>query len=196
MIPEHKVVDYWKRRASEQGARTVGFGNRPLVVQDEEYKEKSGFVQRKVDASKRVLDYGCGIGRHTHLFAKDKYRGVDITHKLLAIAEESHPDYDFSLLSEVGDVPDFDFEVFFTSTVLQHNSDDTLDRIFGNAKIVKPEGFQFLLYENSQIMAPHVKARCVDDHVDLISRHFRVKEFSSDSHVVHGQRHDISVIEV
>jgi len=196
MIPKNQVTDYWQRRTSECGARTVGYGERPLAIQNEEYEEKSNFIRKKVDASKRVLDYGCGTGRHTCLFAANKYLGADITCELLAIAEKDHPNYTFSSLLNVGDVPAFDFEIFFTSTVLQHNSDETLGLVFGNVKTVKPMGFQFLLYENSQVFAPHIQARCVNDHVRLISRHFNVKEADSDSHIVHGERHDLSVIEV
>ena len=196
MIPRNQVMDYWRRRALERGARTVGYGDHSLAVQDEEYEEKSNFIRKKVDALKRILDYGCGTGRHTCLFAENKYLGVDIIPELLAIAEKDHPNYTFSSLLKIGDVPAFDFEIFFTSTVLQHNSDETLELVFDNVKTVKSTGFQFLLYENSQVFAPHVQARCVNDHVRLISRHFSVKEADADSHVVHGERHDLSVIEV
>jgi len=194
MIPKDKVISSWKNRAIKQGERTVGYLNRSMDVQDNEHEIRSSFISSHIDKTKKVLDYGCGTGRQTCLFNKGNYIGADITAELLEIAKKLYPEHNFLQLSEVGEVPDVEFDMFFTSTVLQHNSDETVNLIFSNLKKIKPDNLEFVLYENSRTQCGHVKGRSSSEYVNLISNFFNIKSHSGSTHVIHGQEHGVSII--
>ena len=194
MISSDKVITYWQKRAKQQGERTVGFLNRPMDIQDEEHEIRSSFIAKHIDKTKKVLDYGCGTGRQAFLFDKTNYIGADITAELLAIAKKLYSDLSFIQLSEVGEVPNVQFDMFFTSTVLQHNSDETVNLIFSNIKKIKPNNLEFVLYENSRTQCGHVKGRRAGEYADLISNFFDVKSYSGHAHIIHGQEHEVSLI--
>jgi SAM-dependent methyltransferase len=44
---------------------------------------------------KKVLDVGCGYGRFSDIFEKDKYLGFDISDEMVKLARELYPDYSF-----------------------------------------------------------------------------------------------------
>jgi trans-aconitate methyltransferase len=44
-----------------------------------------------------ILDYGCGCGRYTQYFPKDKYLGVDGHKDNIKTARKLYPDYKFEL---------------------------------------------------------------------------------------------------
>jgi len=194
-IPINQVSSYWEKRASEQGARTVGFANGPMNVQDKEYKIRFNFISPHLNKEASTLDYGCGTGRYAPFYDKNNYIGADITQSLLDIAISQHPTYSFVKLSNVGDIPNAEFDTFFTATVLQHNSDDSVRLIFSNLRKIKSKNLQFILYENSQAQTCHVKGRSPSWYFDIISDLFQVKAFAESEHIIHGERHSLTKIQ-
>jgi SAM-dependent methyltransferase len=194
-IPKEKVKSYWGKRSSEQGPRTVGFANGSMENQDKEYDIHRSFVFPYLNKEAATLDYGCGIGRYTDLYNENNYIGADITQRLLDIAMSNHPDHSFVKLDNVGDIPDVEFDVFFTATVLQHNSDETVDLIFSNLRKIKSKNLQFILYENNHAQCYHVKKRSSSEYLDIVSNYFQVKSFEGSSHIIRGEKHDISKIQ-
>ena len=195
MITEEKVRPYWEARAARQGRRTVGFVGHELREQDKEYSKKQKLIASTWSLFHgKVLDYGCGIGRHANLCHPDLYLGVDITKSLLDIARSDHPSYKFQLLSELGEIPEYEFDVLFTSTVLQHNADEFVLKLFENLSKAR-QAFTFVLYENSHpIKASHIVGRLPAEYARLVSAFFEVRTFEEKSHTVHGERHSITIM--
>jgi len=143
-----------------------------------------------------TLDYGCGIGRYSDVF-QDGYLGVDITPELLDYARKLNPTRDYKQLEH----PwlhgiEFEFSLFFTATVLQHNDDETVKKIFASLSAYKKEDFFIALYENSQAKAPHVKGRSSDEYVQLVKTQFDVKFVWSYKHKTHGEEHTLTMIDL
>ena len=191
------IKDYWINRSKTYGKATVGYIGNSLPEQNKEYDEKINFVKQYLNKSLTTLDYGCGVGRWSILF--DKYLGVDITNNLLEIAKkETIKEY---LLIDTTYLPnyiskEFDFERFFTSTVLQHCDDDSVRDILKSIKVNKEKGFEFFLYENTEVQTNHVKGRTPIEYKKLISEYFEVLSFEEYHHMVHGEKHSITKINV
>lgn len=195
-ISYENVKNYWDRRSSLQEELTVGFnGNSSMKLQNNEYVVKTEFVKKFLEKKLKTLDYGCGIGRWSNLF--DNYLGVDITKNLLDIAKENNKDKNYILLEKpILKNIDYDFEQFFTSTVLQHCDDDLVDRIINSLYEVKNNGFVIVLYENSIVKADHVNGRSPERYRTMFEKYFNIISFESDSHIVHGEEHSITKIVV
>ena len=198
-IKEEDVKKYWDVRSSRQGKATVGFGGNSLSKQDGEYDEKINFVKTNINPNLKTLDYGCGVGRWSESF-KD-YLGVDITNNLLTIAIDENKDKNFILLDKpyitnYSEINNFNFEQFFTSTVLQHCDDDLVNKLFQNLSKIKKYNFEIFLYENSAVKAPHVNGREPKLYGEIISKYFNVKSLEQFSHIVHGEEHSITKISV
>lgn len=198
-IKESEVKDYWHKRSTIQGNATVGFVGNSLSQQDNEYNEKINFVKKNINTNLKTLDYGCGIGRWSKCF--NEYLGIDITNNLLKIAINENKNKDFILLDKpyitnYSDINNFNFEQFFTSTVLQHCDDNLVDKIFQNLFQIKQSDFDIFLYENSSVKAPHVNGRKPDTYHKIISKYFNIKLFEEFSHIVHNEEHSITKIKV
>jgi SAM-dependent methyltransferase len=197
MLEEEKIVGYWENRAKAQGAGTVGFGNQPLAAQDLMYNERKRFILKTCPSDLKTLDYGCGIGRYADCFPK--YMGVDITDELLILAKKRNPGKKF--VRQKSSIPDFsriNFELFFTSTVLQHCSEDVVLKILSAVAKRKDSGIHLCLYENSdeRVNSAHVKGRSPEVYVAMLSKLFKIEEVRVDSHVVHGEKHSILLVRV
>src|SRR5436190_1485775 len=68
MLEEEQVRPYWEARSSHQGARTVGFANSAMDVQDEHHQQRREFIFAHCPRHLPTLDYGCGIGRYAEEF--------------------------------------------------------------------------------------------------------------------------------
>lgn len=198
MLKEEDVKQYWEERSAQQGAVTVGRNGLDMSVQDAEYDERKEFIFKTCPKNLITLDYGCGVGRYAPDF-NDGYVGYDITENLLKIARSDYPDKNFIKLNQIGlpDDIDTDFELFFTATVLQHNPETAVYRIFDSLADVKPAGFKIFLYENDAgFEKPHVKGRSPEDYLDILENLFEVKDFKSGSHVIHQEQHSYTYVEV
>ena len=191
-VPRDYVIQYWKNRASQQGKRTVGFNNIPIAEQDENYKIRTNFIISKLDTNLFTLDYGCGVGRYSKFFTK--YLGVDITRKLLDIAIEENPEYNYELLTnpDLSDIDLSGIEQFYTSTVLQHNTDESVKLILSGLSKAKNLN-SIVLYESSayrvNVINSHMNFRTVEDYERLVKEHFDVKGFKYFKHMIHGAEH-------
>ena len=174
-VPKDRVIQYWNYRVAQQGKGTVGFNNIPIADQDKNYDIRSGFIMSHVDADLFTLDYGCGVGRYSQFFDKDKYLGVDITKQLLDIAIDENAGYDYILLSSPSLTGvSLSIDQFFTATVLQHNTNETVRTIFDG--LSKCNLRSIVLYESTMDMpnkaGSHMNFRSVDDYYNLVSEYF------------------------
>lgn len=198
-LSNQQVMGYWEKRSAAQGVRTVGFSNLQMSKQDKNYAKRISFVTEFLDTYVKTIDYGCGIGRYSDLFDSENYLGMDITQNLIDAAVERNPEHRYLKLNQPH-LPslDFNFEQFFTATVLQHNDDLVVENIIKSILPIKADGFSFVLYENSSpsVFAPHMCPRSPERYRDIVSKVFEVKDFKRKSHVVHGEEHSICVIKV
>ena len=193
MLKKNLVKDYWNKRSASQGKATVGYGGHNLKQQDLEYEQKIHFVSSNVAIDEGVtLDYGCGVGRFAKVFKS--YVGSDITENLLNIAKDEHPNLTFIRVESPFEIPEIEFDRFFTSTVLQHNDDDSIHQLF--KELSKTDVKEIVLYENTEAKAPHCVGRTSKDYLDIIIKYLSVSLASSVSHTVHGQKHTLSVFKV
>lgn len=186
-------VAYWKQRAEDQGKWTVGHIGTDGDEQDKDYLKRVAFMLGKFPKDLETIDYGCGIGRYAKLFNPDLYTGIDITEYLLSIAKEENPKYTFvhqtNLLPE--QIPQA--ELFFTATVLQHNTDLAVSSILKKAAHCRV----FALYENTSknVDKFHVKFRTPERYVELLESAIgrKCKEVTVTSHVIQGEEHSLIV---
>lgn len=169
--------------------------NRPGEEQDEEYAAKLNFIQEIIPTDTNTLDYGCGVGRYAPIFDPEKYLGVDITSSLLQHARKTHPDYRFVLLEDPW-LPhnEFEPELVFTATVLQHNDDAGVRRIIDSWPATKIVA----LYENTSNFPSrgHMAFRTPEDYQSLIKERYTVHDTLLASHVVHNEEHTLMLFYV
>lgn len=194
MLKENEIISYWKTRSSIQGDRTVGYAGKNIIQQDINYKIRKKFIFEHCPKNLKTLDYGCGTGRYSYEFSD--YIGVDITTNLLNIAKINHPDKNFILLNKpfLDDI-DIDFNLFFTATVLQHNSDDVVRKIFKSISKIKQRGILFSIYENSQDHGKHVTGRNSKDYIAMIDIFFSIISYNNASHIIHSKKHNITLVQ-
>lgn len=177
----NNIEEYWDNRYNKQGFLTVG-NYQNLKEQDQEYKEKQDFIFTHCPTNLRTLDYGCGVGRYSRFF--DYYIGIDITKKAIELAKQYNPDAQFYNTDKIN----FEFELFFTATVLQHCSDKIVNDIFN--KISDRKNITLCLYENStKGESEHVKGR---DSYDF--GYFKIIEYKKYKHVIHNEEHTLHLI--
>ena len=190
MLKYNKVQEYWNKRSSKQGEATVGFSSHTLQQQKEEYRVKKDFVLNNLVPFDGVtLDYGCGVGRFSDTF--NNYIGAELTQDLYNIALKEHPDKTVIKLSYPFEIPKVSFDQLFTSTVLQHNHNDSIDEFFKS--LCNTSVSRIMLYEKDQVKAPHCVGRTTEEYALLLGRYFEVKTLKSVSHTVHGEKHTLSV---
>lgn len=196
MLKENIVKKYWETRVVKHGARAVGYMNRPLDQQKIEHERKSKFIFYHCPRTLKTLDYGCGVGNFADEF--ENYLGVDIIREFIDIAKNLHPNKHFRLLKQPYLDSEFDFkpELFFTVSVLQHNSDELIDKILANSAKLFRKPFRFCLYENAQIVSSHVKARSSEDYRNMIVKYFNVIYFKFHRDVSYNEKHDLTLIGV
>jgi ubiquinone/menaquinone biosynthesis C-methylase UbiE len=108
-----------------------------------------GFIKNYISDGDCLLDFGCGNGRLLELLGKKNvtYFGVDVSQKLLDIAEKKYakPSVDFQKISGFGSVPfegDF-FNAVCAIAVLHHIPSDALRLKMAKEmyRVLKPGGF-------------------------------------------------------
>lgn len=148
----------WEGRARNLGPRAVAhiaWDDSKFAAATEQWwkKFKMHFGRRLKPHDRRVLDFGCGVGRFTGRIARDCKRevvGVDISPSMVEMARERNPGIDFRALQPGGVLPfaDDTFDVVFTSTVLQHIPDEEFAAACRELKrVLRPGGLVFL-FEN------------------------------------------------
>ena len=183
-LNKNNILSYWIKRTEKYKDRAVGY--KPY--------EKNKFISRYINANYKTLDYGCGIGACSINF--NNYLGVDIMKDLVNFAKVKYPDKNFLVLKDLylPEKLDFDFEQFFTATVLQHNPDDVVKKIFESVVKLKSKNITFSLYENSESNAKHMKARDSKDYVDLLNEYFDIRGYVFYKHVIFNAEHTLTII--
>ena len=183
-VTKKQILNYWSHRTLKYKERAVGY--RP--------SEKLKFLFQYINTNYKTLDYGCGIGVCACKFIN--YLGVDIMEDLVKAAKEKNPSKDFAILSDLclPEKIDFDFEQFFTATVLQHNPDDVVKDIFKSVSELKNKGVVFSLYENCQTNAQHMQARTSEDYVALLKNYFYIVSYVSYTHTIFNAEHCLTII--
>jgi SAM-dependent methyltransferase len=205
-LSKEVVKDYWEQRALRQGELVVGYGgHKKIQEQDQEYKVKIDFVKPILNPNLQTLDYGCGIGRWSSLFRK-QYLGVDITERVLDFARKRNPNKKYLQLKNpfitLSDVEITKFlentEQFFTSTCLQHCSDDLVYQVLLSVKKYAKKKMNLVFYEASNIGGVnHCKGRSFSDYLEVVSNIWGDVESSKTlQHIVHGQPHSVHKIVV
>ena len=186
MLKKEQILEYWTKRTNKYKERAVGY--KPY--------EKNKFIFQYINTACRTLDYGCGIGVAASNFVN--YLGVDIIEYLIETAKKENPDKNFLLLSDLclSKTLNFDFEQFFTATVLQHNPDDVVKEIFKSVTRLKSKNITFSLYENSQTNAKHIKARDSKDYVNLLKEYFNIQGYTFYKHEIFNAEHTLTIVKV
>lgn len=193
-IKPEDVKQYWDKRAAEQGARTVGFNNQSMRLQDDMYNERTKFFKLNIPKSilenTKVLEFGCGIGRYCNMF--NNYIGVDITEELINLAQKTNKHKIFKQIGIYEKLNYSDIETLFTATVLQHNSDDSVKRIIESL----PENIQwFFIYENSEVQSGTVQKRTSNQYLNLFKNKFKgLQLVDSVTHKIHKENHTLTVM--
>lgn len=200
-VPMGRIGAYWEDRWAREQGLAVGFARRPADEQARILAHKREFIAPHIEDGRGTIDYGCGLGLFADLFAPEHYHGLDITPQFLELAREKHPGRSFTrinpdhLCASLGAaLVGFPLEQFFTSNVLQHNEDATVDGIFATlAKHAPTTGLKLALYENTHPARNvyHMRFRTPEEYRALVGRHFQIRAAAFHHHAVHGQNHTL-----
>jgi len=84
------------------------------------YKNLREFYKIKIPPNRKVIEIGCGTGDIIAEIKANKKVGVDISHEMINIARQKHPDVQF----EVGNVENLEteekFDYIFLADVIEH----------------------------------------------------------------------------
>jgi SAM-dependent methyltransferase len=158
------AFDYW--------ASGRGLGN--ITPQGKAWPEGDAFPSylRRIVGARKVLEFGCGVGRLAALFAPDRYVGIDISVDALARAHATLPEHRFALVGRDGLLPPAD--VTLAHTVLLHVPDEdlpvTLARFESPALIVSEILDRGWRREGD----PPVFNREIDDYVAALAGRYRL----------------------
>ena len=190
-LTKAEIPNYWTTRAQDYDRRRWwGPGAATPEEHIKQVADRAEFIFETCPRTLRTLDYGCGIGRYSKYFEADKYRGVDISGPYLEIARKDNPGREFvQIASPVWDeLLDWDIEIFFTATVLQHCSDEVVDRLFANLAKKQPNRFALSLYEyaNPAWTCRQTMGRTPAEYVKMVGKHFHIVSSMSQDHMIHG----------
>ncbi len=118
------------------------------------YRQIVAYADRhnlKIGRQTKILDFGCGWGRHLRLFwelvSPDNLHGVDIDEELLRLCKSCYPAGDFQLNSPEPPLP-FEsgkFDLIYAYSVFSHlNEDYNLTWMRELARITRPGGLLVL----------------------------------------------------
>lgn len=176
------IKEYWDKRYNSQGYLTTGYCGHNKGQMEINYQERFKWLNDRLPDNRcNVLDYGCGTGRYVDLF-QEHYIGYDVSKEALSMAQDLHTNKTFLNFEPLT------CEVLFTSTVLQHNTDEEVKRILSKYN----DANSFWLYEfTGESNAAHMASRTVGDYERLSGKD--IKFFYS--HVTHGEQHSLMILE-
>ena len=188
------VKEYWSNRYAKQGYLTTGFNGHNEKQMEQNYNERIEFIQHKINwkiDAELILDFGCGVGRYFPMLeGYGNYYGYDVNQWAIDLCNNKLSRLDKSELefnNEFSNEEPESCTTLFTSTVLQHNTDEEVLRILTKYKSAEV----FLLYEfTGKSNAPHMASRSVEDYERLSGK--ELKEFYS--HITHGEQHSLIIL--
>jgi SAM-dependent methyltransferase len=135
-----------------------------------EAEEMIDLIERTIghDPTRRVLDVGCGSGRHSISFAKRRYKtvtGIDLSPTLLAEARKQAAKHHLPIHffeKDMRDIPDgpFDLAVNLFTSFGYFDSDEDNASVIKNVaqKLVRSEGWFVIDFLNSHWVRTHLVA--------------------------------------
>lgn len=146
----------WEERAKNlgrPGVAHVSWSDSRYHTETEAWwkRMKAQLGRRLKDRDRRLLDFGCGVGRWASRVAREfkiDVTGVDVSPTMVANAKADHPDLDLRVVNPLEPLPfpDDYFDAVMTVTVLQHVPDDEIGHVVGELRrVLKPGGLVFLL---------------------------------------------------
>lgn len=118
------------------------------------FKEKHGDELDEAGAPRKpsVLDLGCGLGRHSILFAKEGFKvtSIDISRDGVNFLRKWEHEENLIITSTVGDIlhlpfADDAFDFIFSYHVISHTDTEGFNQIVNELKrVIKPDGQIFL----------------------------------------------------
>jgi len=152
-------ISYWEDRYKEQGRRTVGC----CSFNEIEFEKRSFETRRLLKEFlfrylpyrfKKVLDFGCGIGRMElvlQLYSDEVY-GVDVVEWPIEQAKKEWP-YSHFLTYDGKTIPFNDgfFDGLLSWTVLQHIPDKDIKGVCKEIERVMSNESHLILYENISV---------------------------------------------
>ena len=178
-LKKENVIKYWEERSAKQKRNTVGFSgniNNQMFEYDEKYKFVKNNLLKYTDIHIPTVDYGALIA----------YARKDFPHKVFLKID--HP---FEMPEKLMRMDNLRL---FTSTVLQHNSEQDILEFFESIRKFKFS--EFVFYENNFADAPHCKGRSPSKYRKILDMFYDIYEFDSDEHIVHGENHGMLVVKV
>ena len=104
-------------------------------------------VMFELSDNPRILDYGCGWGRLTRLFATvsddENVYGVDVDNRLISSAKQFAESLTFNEIQSMGTLPfgDDDFDLIFANSVFSHLSEKSaISTLLELVRVLKPNG--------------------------------------------------------
>lgn len=172
-LTESEAKTYWEGLAKTHGERAVGSLNKVMSAQDAICEKRLAWLRGHLDDAvldQPVIDFGCGIGRYSVLW--NDYIGVDISPTMVEMARFRNPAKVFIALPEPWLMPEpmFHFsKVFFTTTVLQHCTDEVALAVFDSVRKEMPSVEKIVLYENIDQNGGFMRGRKPSDYAFLIA---------------------------
>lgn len=109
------------------------------------------FIKEYIPKNGKVLDFGCGNGRLLKFIKKDsieiKYEGVDISERLIAIAQEKYPKRNFKVIEKEDSLPfdNDDFDTVIALAVFHHfNPEMAVGALREMQRVMKRDGVLIL----------------------------------------------------
>ncbi len=117
---DYRPKDYWEARSESWEQQAV----HGVFPHKKEIEEVLGDLDYK-----SVLDVGCGNGRWFPYFRDKLYSGIDISEKLISIAQQYYPQSDFRAikLEDIQTNAKGKFDLAFVYTCLQHIKPEDLE---------------------------------------------------------------------
>ena len=168
--------EYWDERAKQFGILAVGNSSWDEKRYEEVTKRVTKFLLPHMpnpNGVKRLLDFGCGVGRLgsflVKLYGFDSYTGIDLSPELLKMARKRHPRLRFLQVSSKFPFADKVFDLVLSCTVLQHIADD-VEFTIAIQELARVARKHLVVYENTTTkLKPkdyyHLKFRPVEEYI-------------------------------
>lgn len=160
VISREEIKSHWDNRCQLYGMNSVGVIGSDTATQKEQYDKTIKFLEDKIKRNVTVVDYGCGVGKLSHLFDQKKYTGVDISSEMVDLARKNNPEYTYEVLGKVPKAT-----MFFSANVLQHNEDSFVKELK-----LKDKFKHIFIYElfGSEKGREYLRPRTVEEYEKLI----------------------------